>query len=188
MDISLFQTTNQKSKGWTTALIITLALLLIIPIIGFWWDGTAIGNMHHNAQQMNIVVPWHWPVNSSLIKTPDGYRLASAPAGLQSLITNLRLLNDRDVITSEVFGLDLRGNGDGIISFSNDRGQTLQFGIKDNSLFFDRSSAGRNDFSKEFNRKYFSERFASRFFSGPWQMEVIEFTGDIAGRYMDFRV
>ena len=154
----------------------------------------------------------------SLIKTPDGYRLASAPAGLQSLITNLRLLNDRDVITSEVFGLDLRGNGDGIISFSNDRGQTLQFGIKDNSLFFDRSSAGRNDFSKEFNRKYFSERFASRFFSGPWQMEVIfdvshielfldhgtvtmscciypdtpytqlEFTGDIAGRYMDFRV
>lgn len=35
MDIRLFQTPNQNSNGWTKALIITLALLLIIPIIGF---------------------------------------------------------------------------------------------------------------------------------------------------------
>lgn len=109
----------------------------------------------------------------NLVSTPKGWRLAGMPINLGSLIRNVRLLRSQDVITSEVFGLSLQGNGDGSIQFENPQGQTLSFGIRGQKLFFDRSQAGDSRFSSVFAEPFFSVKEVERFFEGSWKMDVI---------------
>lgn len=108
-----------------------------------------------------------------LRKTPAGWRLSAVPAGLASYIRNVRNLRNQDVITSETFGIALDGEGDCQVSLVNATGQTLSIGIKDGKLCFDRSKAGSINFSKEFAQTYFSRRSVSRWFTGPWHMDII---------------
>ena len=108
-----------------------------------------------------------------LKKTPAGWRLFSAPVGLGSCIRGLRNLRNQDVITSEVFGIALDGDGDCRAAFASPAGQTLSVEIKDGMLYFDRSNAGDTGFSEEFAQDYFSRRSAPRCFSDPWHMDII---------------
>lgn len=109
----------------------------------------------------------------SLRETPAGLRLAASPVGLEPYAGCRQELRSGDTLSGESFVLSAKGNGDATIRLENDCGQFLVFGIRENSLFFDRTQAGESSFSEVFSRPEYLEKEIPRLFSGGWSLTAV---------------
>lgn len=122
----------------------------------------------------------------SLVKTPkNGYRLAVEPVGVAECMDNGKRFEGGETLTSEVFGVRIEGCGACEVTLSNERGETLRFGVDgENALFADRTKAGVSDFNEKFASEPFSVTEAKRFYEGEYVLEAI-FDVSIVELYAD---
>ncbi len=115
------------------------------------------------------------PRKLSLVKTPHhGYRLASQPAGIGGYIQEDMPMQDGDVLPSEVFAMEICGDGPCEISFVNAGGQELRFGVnEENELFLDRGAAGDTRFNEKFALPAYCKRSVRRFMDGRYKIEAV---------------
>lgn len=114
------------------------------------------------------------PRRLSVEDTPQGPRLASCPILPEGLTAGKMPVDGSGSINSETFIVRAEGSGPCEITLSNDKNQSLTFGVDaDNSLFADRTASGTKDFSKVYASPDFSARKAKRFFGSPYSLEFV---------------
>lgn len=111
----------------------------------------------------------------SLVDTPKGLRLSSALYNsLDDMAQKSVDVKTIQCIDSEVFGLRMEADGEFKVTLSNDKNESLVFGVNsDNEIFLDRSEAGDKSFNEAFASEAFSKVVKKRLFNGPTVMEAI---------------
>lgn len=109
-----------------------------------------------------------------LVRTGEGYRLASTPAGLEQYRNMTRQLEDgMTVLDSNCFGMVLDFPENGSIVFSNPAGEELLIRITGQEILVDRSRSGKHDFCECIGKKEFSVNKTARITSGQCHVELI---------------
>lgn len=113
------------------------------------------------------------PRRLSLEDTPKGgLRLAGVP--LVQDVFGEKIPWNGGELPGEVFLLTVTGEGPCTVALKNSLGQKFCFGVNEqNQAFVDRSEAGARDFSEAFASEWYSQISASRFYDGPWKLELV---------------
>mgnify|MGYP000905336321 CR=1 FL=1 len=109
----------------------------------------------------------------ALKKVGDNYRLCGKPEGIQQYRSNAYPIESGSRITTETFGMRIRGNGDARLYLKNAMGQSLLLEIEDGSIAVDRSMAGRRDFHDQFMTQRYSRAEMKRLVTDGYEIELI---------------
>lgn len=103
------------------------------------------------------------PRKLSLVRTPNGPRLASAVTGLSPYMAPGKDVDG--TLNVETFLLRVEGAGPCTVTLANKDGQRLLCGVDaENKLFVDRTNAGATNFNDSFASSLYSKAAVSRFF------------------------
>lgn len=111
----------------------------------------------------------------SLVDTPKGIRLSSVPYNLKKDLaeSSVKLENSCNKLDSEVFGLQIEGEGAFSVTLSNDT-EEMVFGVNENNeVFLDRGNAGIDDFNEFFATDFYKTVTKKRLFDGKIKMQAI---------------
>ena len=111
----------------------------------------------------------------SLVDTPKGLRLSSAPYDtLGEIMVPTAIIKGEKAIESQVFGLGIEGYHNFAVTLSNEDDEELVFGVNENDeIFIDRSRAGDKTFSDIFASAVFGKVEKKRLYRGAITMEAI---------------
>ena len=111
----------------------------------------------------------------SLVDTPKGLRLSSAPYDtLGEIMVPTAIIKGEKAIESQVFGLGIEGYHNFAVTLSNGDDEELVFGVNENDeIFIDRSRAGDKTFCDIFASAVFGKVEKKRLYRGAITMEAI---------------